>query len=59
MLGSLMLYLKGMRIIVFQLSGFRYIGIPANRRSTASRGDHILEIQGFELQAQCIDGIRL
>ena len=27
MLGSLMIYLKGMRIIMFQLSGFYYMGL--------------------------------
>ena len=27
MLGSLILYLKGMRIMMFQLSGFWYIGL--------------------------------
>ena len=27
MLGSLILYLKGMRIMMFQLSGYYYIGL--------------------------------
>ena len=30
-LGSLILYLKGMRIMMFQLSGFYYIFTEANR----------------------------
>ena len=32
MLGSLILYLKGMRIMMFQLSGFFFKDFPSGRR---------------------------
>ena len=35
MLGSLILYHKGMRIMMFQLSGFYYIAVPANSSCAA------------------------
>ena len=38
MLGSLILYLKGMRIMMFQLSGFYYIPTPNKSKPQSSSG---------------------
>ena len=37
MLGSLILYLKGMRIMMFQLSGFYYTYTPESRQAQTPR----------------------
>ena len=38
MLGSLILYIKGMRILMFQLSGFYCVALEAVRPEACTRG---------------------
>ena len=50
MLGSLILYLKGMRRMMFQLSGFYYKGSPGFRGSGGCVGSGIYGAHGFRVQ---------
>ena len=53
MLGSLILYLKGMRIMMFQLSGF-YCNVPTQRAQYPLIKEYGLNYRGLHIMIQAI-----